>query len=60
MVNFGGHNEKGLVVRVISMYFLFFFSVFSEGKSTERGYFLGCKIFKEFFRVLDIPDIFGG
>ena len=53
---FWGHPKIGLVVGVISMYF----RVFSEGKYTELGYFLGCENFKYFFWVLEISDIFFG
>ena len=49
-----GHCKIGLVLGVISMYL----GVFSYGKCTEWGYFLGLQKFQIFFWVLDIPDIF--
>ena len=42
---FGGHHKIGLYLGVISMYF----RVFSWGKGTEWGYFLGLLKFQIFF-----------
>ena len=53
---FFGVIPKWTSLRGFSMYI----RVFSKGKYTESGYFLGCKNFKYFFGVLQISDIFWG
>ena len=52
---FWGHHKIRLYLGVISMHF----RVKSLGHGTVWGYFFGCKNFKYFFGVLEIPDIFG-
>ena len=53
---FWGHPKIELVLEVISMYFRVFFKVNIQ----NRDICLGCKIFKYFFGVLEISDIFWG
>ena len=54
---FGGHHKIGLYLGVISMHS----RVSSLGQGTEWGIiFWIAKIFKYFFGVLEIPDIFWG
>ena len=53
---FWGHPKIGLVLGVISMYLGSFLKV----NVHNQDIFGGCKNFKYFFGVLDIPDIFLG
>ena len=52
---FGGHHNIGLYLRVISMHFRVFFKV-----NVQNGEYLLVAKISIFWRVLEIPDIFGG
>ena len=51
-----GLSQNRVSIRVISMHFRVFFKV----KVKNWDIFWGCKNFKYFFGVLEIPDIFWG